>query len=179
LTEAIADETNLLPKGWALPIRKPNTEFSDKQREYLKKRFDDGVFGVKHWKPKEVVFDMETLKENGKFYFVANELLKESQVRSFFCRLKRERQLTATQQSSTNNVIIKNKLVKNTRDYNDDEEIDSELEELEQDFQDTEIAVEEIEILESFSINAKLALEASLSMSSSSTTTSVTSKTNK
>ncbi|CAF1475822.1 unnamed protein product, partial [Rotaria sordida] len=35
LTEAIADETNLLPKGWALPIRKPNTGFSDKQHGYL------------------------------------------------------------------------------------------------------------------------------------------------
>ena len=37
LTEAIADETHLLPKGWALPIRKSNTEFSAKQRGYLKK----------------------------------------------------------------------------------------------------------------------------------------------
>jgi len=134
---------------------------------------------VNHWKPKEVVFDMETLKEDGKFYFAANELLKESQIRSFFCRLKREKQLIPTRQSSMDNVIIKNKLVKNTSDDNDDEEIDSELEELEQDFQDTEIAVEEIKILESFSINAKKALESSLLMSSSCKTSSTTSKTNK
>ena len=134
---------------------------------------------MKHWKPKEVVFDMETLKENGKFYFSASELLKESQVRSFFCRLKRERQVIPTRQSSMDNVIIENKLVKNTSDDNDDEEIDSELEELEQDFQDTEIAVEEIKILESFSTNAKIALESSLLTNFSAATSSTTLKKNK
>ena len=119
---------------------------------------------------------METLKENGKFYFSASELLKESQVRSFFCRLKCERHLIATRQSSANNVIIKNKLVKRASSHNDDEKFDSELEALEQDAQDTEIAVEENKILESFSMNAKMALESPLLMNSSSATSSTMSK---
>ncbi|CAF4855500.1 unnamed protein product, partial [Rotaria sp. Silwood2] len=142
LTEAIDDETNSLPQGWALPIRKPNTDFSDKQRGYLKKKFDEGVSGVKHWKPKEVVLEMETVKENDKFHFSASEILSENQVRSFFSRLKRERQITATGNSSVGNVVIKDKLVKNPID-DDEEEIDEEIEALEQDFQDIEIALEE------------------------------------
>ena len=166
LTKTIADETNLLPRGWALLTRKPNTEFSDKQRGYLQKRFDEGVSGVKHWKPKEVVFEMETLKKDGKFNFSASELLKESQVRSFFCRLKRDREVTGTRQVPTDNPIIKDNALKNYSNDNDDEDVDSELEVLEQDFQDTEIAVEDVKILESFNINAKIALESSLSMNS-------------
>ena len=166
LTKAIADEMNLLTRGWALPTRKPNTEYSDKQRGYLQKRFDEGVSDVKHWKPKEVVFEMKTLKKDGKFYFSASELLNESQVRSFFCRLKRDREVTGTRQVPTNNPIIKDNALKNYSNDNDDEDVDSELEVLEQDFQDTEIAVEEVKILESFNINVKIALESSLSMNS-------------
>ena len=30
LADAIVDETNSLPQGWALPLRKLHTEFSDK-----------------------------------------------------------------------------------------------------------------------------------------------------
>ncbi|CAF3087470.1 unnamed protein product [Rotaria sp. Silwood2] len=176
LTEVIDDETSSLPQGWALPIRKSNTEFSDKQREYLQKIFDEGVFGVKHWKPKEVVLDMETLKESGKFYFSASEILSENQVRSFFCRLKRKGQVIATRNSSDGNVVIKDKLVKNTSNDNDDEEIDSKLEALKQEFQDIQIALQEIEILESFSINAKTALESSCLMHSSPATSSATLK---
>ena len=48
LTKMIADETNLLPQGWALSTCKPNTEYSDKQHGYLQKRFDEGVSGEKH-----------------------------------------------------------------------------------------------------------------------------------
>ena len=90
--------------------------------------------------------------------------------------MKRERQVIPTRQSSTNDAIIKEKLVKNTRNGNDDEEIDSELEALEQDYQDIEIAVEEIKILESFSTNAKIALESSLLTNFSAATSSTTLK---
>ena len=83
LTDVFDDETNPPERGWALIVRKSNTEFSDKQREYLKKKFDEGVSGVKHWKPKKVVLDMETLKENIRFYFSASEILNESQILSF------------------------------------------------------------------------------------------------
>ena len=63
LEDVIDNETNFLSKGWALPIRKSNTEFSDKQRQYLMKRFDEDISGVKHWKLKEVVLNMEALRE--------------------------------------------------------------------------------------------------------------------
>ena len=122
---------------------------------------------------------METLKEDGKFYFSASELLKESQVRSFFCRLKRDREVTGIRQVPTDNAIIKDNALKNSSNDNDDEDVDSEPEVLEQDFQVIEIAVEEVKILESFSINAKMALESSLSMNSSSTMSSTVSKKNK
>ncbi|CAF2082378.1 unnamed protein product [Rotaria magnacalcarata] len=123
LTEAIADETNILSKDWALPIRKPKKEFSDKQQGYLRENFDEGISSVRHWKPKEVILDMETLKEKGKFYFAASDILSES-------------------------------LSKND---DEDEETDSEMEALEEDFQDIENAVEEITVLENFSTRAKIA----------------------
>ena len=124
LADAIVDETNSLPQGWALPVRKLHTEFSDKQRGYLKKKFDEGISGEKHWKPKDVMLDMETLKENGKFYFSASEILNENQIRSFFSQLKREGQIAATRNLSVGNVVIKDKPVKNPGD-DDDEEIDA------------------------------------------------------
>jgi hypothetical protein len=161
LIDMVDDEMSSLSKGWALPIRRSNTEFSDKQRDYLKKKFDEGVSGVKHWKPKEVASDMETLKENQKFYFSANEILSESQIRSFFGRIKRERQIKTKQKTPTNKVFVKEKIVERFDDEDDDQEIDSDLQELEDDFQDIEGAVEEIKILEDVYTNAKKVLESS------------------
>jgi hypothetical protein len=161
LVDVIDDETTPLSKGWALSVHKSNIKFSDKQREYLKRKFDEGVSGVNHWKPKEVVLDMETLKENKKFYFSANEILSESQIRSFFGRIKRERQINATQKPPTDKVFVKEKIVKGFDDENDDDEVDSDLQELEEDFQDIETAVEEIQILENICAGAKKALESS------------------
>ena len=37
LADAIIDETNSLPQGWALPVRKLHIEFSDKQRDISKR----------------------------------------------------------------------------------------------------------------------------------------------
>ncbi|CAF1985980.1 unnamed protein product [Rotaria magnacalcarata] len=54
LVNIVNDEINLLSKGWALATRKSNIQFSSKQREYLKEKFNEGVTGEKHWKPKEV-----------------------------------------------------------------------------------------------------------------------------
>jgi hypothetical protein len=164
LIDMVDDETSSLSKGWALPIRKSNTEFSDKQRDYLKKKFDEGVSGVKHWKPKEVALDMETLKGNHKFYFSAKEILSESQIRSFFEQIKRERQIMATQKTPTDKVFVKEKIVKEFDDENDDIEIDSGLQELDDDFQDIESTVEEIKLLENVYTGAKKALESSYKM---------------
>ena len=113
------------------------------------------------------MLDMETLKENGKFYFSASEILNENQIRSFFSRLKREGQIAATRNLSVGNVVIKDKLVKNPDPGDDDdEEIDAEVEALEQDFQDVDSALERIKILENLNVNAKIALESSLLMNS-------------
>ncbi len=87
--------------------------------------------------------------------------------------------MVATQNSSAGNVLIKDKLVRNTSDDDNDEEIDAELEALEKDFLDTEIAVEKIKIIENFSMSAKMALESSLLMNSSATTSSAPLKKNK
>jgi len=83
LTEVIDDKRNSYPQVWALSIRKLNTDFSDKRREYLQKKIDEGVPGVKHWKPKKVVLDIEVTKENGKFYFSAMEVLMKIRVAHF------------------------------------------------------------------------------------------------
>ena len=92
LRESIQSQEIFLAKGWALPTRKPKKGFSPKQREYLETKFNDGVSGKKHWKPKDVATDMENLRVNGDFYFSSDELLKENQIRSFFGRLKQERE---------------------------------------------------------------------------------------
>jgi hypothetical protein len=56
---------------------------------------------VQHWKLKEVVLDMETLKEDKKFYFSTSENFeRESNSLFFFARMKRERQISAAQQES-------------------------------------------------------------------------------
>jgi hypothetical protein len=38
LAEMVDIEMTPLAKGWALPIRKPNTSFTDKQRDYLQNK---------------------------------------------------------------------------------------------------------------------------------------------
>ena len=112
LIDMIDDEISPLSKGSALSTRKSNTEFSDKQREYLKKKFNEGVEDVKQWKLRGVVLDMETLRENNKFYFLTNEILKESRIRSFFGRLKREKQMSAAQQTAADKLSGKEQTVK-------------------------------------------------------------------
>jgi hypothetical protein len=179
LTEMIEDEISPLPKGWALPVRKQNTQFSEKQHRYLQEKFDEGVQDVKHWKPKETVLHMEMLKVNNKFYFSASEILSESQIRAYFCRLKRERKMSSVRQSPASHIVMNHKDLNNTSHDDEDEEIDSELEELQQDFEDIGIAVEEINILENCKVNAKMALDSSRLMDSSTTTSSTISKKNK
>ncbi|CAF4148956.1 unnamed protein product [Adineta steineri] len=160
LVNTIEDEIDPLPTGWALPMRKCST-FSDKQCKYITEKFDEGVSSIKHWKPKEIVLDMEDLKLNNKFYFSANEILKESQIRSFFSRIKRERQIPALQQTPSDKASVKELTAKNfVNDEIDDDEVDSELQD-EDDFDDIEIAVEEIKIFEDIYTNAKKALESS------------------
>ena len=72
--DMIEDKISRLSKGRDVSIRKSNTEFSGKQHKYLKKKSSEGVEDVKHWKLREVVLDIETLRENNKFYFLGNEI---------------------------------------------------------------------------------------------------------
>ena len=135
-------------------MRKSNTEFSVKQRDYLTKKFDQGISGGRHWKPKEVVVRYgKNLRENNEFYFSANEVLNENQIRSFFGRVKRDRQVGAAKQMPNDKASAKKQVVKDFDEENDDEEIDSGLQESEDDFQDIESSVEEIKMLKNIYTN--------------------------
>ena len=113
------------------------------------------------WKPKDIVVDTENLIENNKFYFSANEILKENQIRSYFSRIKHERRISAAQQTSTNKVSVKDQVVKDFNSENDDEQFDSDLQEMKDDSEDIESAAEEIKTLENLYTDAKKALESS------------------
>ncbi|CAF1457032.1 unnamed protein product [Rotaria sordida] len=86
---------------------------------------------------------------------ITNEILNESQIRSFFGRLKRERQISGVEQTSTDKLSAQKKSVKSYDNENDDQE------ELEDDFQENEAAIEEIKVFENLWANAKRALESS------------------
>ena len=161
LINIVEDEVDILSEGWALPKRTPRIGFTNKQRQYLRTKFDDGVRGIRHWKPKEVVFDMESLKQNGKFYFSANEILNENQVRSYFSRLAQEKEKIPSKTSQVINVVCKKKLNINNSSHNEDQESDSEGELLEQDLLDTEAGIEEQEVFKSSCARAKTALQQS------------------
>ena len=55
-------------------------------------KFDDGIKNNIRWKPEAVDTEMECLKDKGVFVFANNELLKPSQIRSYFSPLKSHRQ---------------------------------------------------------------------------------------
>ncbi|CAF3854906.1 unnamed protein product [Rotaria sp. Silwood1] len=152
-------ETRPLSKGWALPIRKPHKEFSAKQREYLKAKFNEGVSGVKHWKPRDVVADMENLRVNNMFYFSASEILTENQIRSFFGRMNRERQTVGSTENIGRRMDIGDNSAQNVNEKNDEEETDLDLQILEE-FQDMEAAVEETLAVENAFSIAQETLEA-------------------
>lgn len=161
LRESIQSQTICLSKGWALPTRKPKKGFSPKQREYLETKFNDGVSGKKHWKPKDVATDMENLRVNGDFYFSSDELLKENQIRSFFGRMKQERERAAgTKKNVVRHMDTGNNILQNTSKKDDQDNIDLDLVVLE-DVQDLEAAIEETTIIENLVLQAKRALEIS------------------
>ena len=81
-----------LTDGWALPKVRKVTRLTPKQIEYLTNKFNDGIKNSIRWKPEAVAAEMECLKEKGAFVFANNEFLKASQIRSYFSRLKSNRQ---------------------------------------------------------------------------------------
>ncbi|CAF1444867.1 unnamed protein product [Didymodactylos carnosus] len=82
-----------LPEGWALPKARKVVRLTPKQIEYLTNKFNDGIKNNTRWKPEAVAAEMEYLKDKGIFIFADNELLKASQIRSYFSRLKSNRQI--------------------------------------------------------------------------------------
>jgi hypothetical protein len=81
-----------LTDGWDLPKPRKVTRLTPKQTEYLTNKFNDGVKNNKRWKPEAVTAEIECLKDKGVFVFAENEFLKASQIRSYFSRLKSNRQ---------------------------------------------------------------------------------------
>ena len=81
-----------LTEDWALPKIRKVTRLTPKQIEYLTNKFNDGIKNNTRWKQEAVAAEIEYLKENGIFVFAENELLKASQIRSYFSRLKSNRQ---------------------------------------------------------------------------------------
>jgi len=81
-----------LTDGWDLPKPRKVTRLTPKQTEYLTNKFNDGVKNNKRWKPEAVTTEIECLKDKGVFVFAENEFLKASQIRSYFSRLKSNRQ---------------------------------------------------------------------------------------
>ena len=63
-----------------------------KQIEYLTYKFNDGIKRNIRWKSEAVAAEMECLKDNGGFVFAQNEFLKPRQIRSYFSRLRSNRQ---------------------------------------------------------------------------------------
>ena len=82
--------------GWALKS-KSQAKFNDKQRAFLKSKFEEGeTSGNKH-RADEVVKEMRRVKDKeGKRVFTVDEFLTEQQISSFFSReAKKKQKLTA------------------------------------------------------------------------------------
>ena len=155
-------EKTSLSKGWALPVRKLNKGFSLKQREYLEAKFNEGVVGIRHWKPKDVVADMENLRIDNKFYFSATEILNENQIRSFFSRMKQEKHVNVREVAATTPMEIDDSVVDDLSktDNQNNDDLDSDLEGW-QDLRDIEVAIEETVAIANSILHAKNALTTS------------------
>lgn len=109
---------------------------------------------------------MENLRVNGDFYFSSDELLKENQIRSFFGRMKQERERAAgTKKNVVRHMDTGNNILQNTSKKDDQDNIDLDLVVLE-DVQDLEAAIEETTTIENLVLQAKRALEISAASNS-------------
>ncbi|CAF1482669.1 unnamed protein product [Adineta ricciae] len=90
-----------LPEIWALQNAKPNVRFSDKQKQFLQEKFNQGVETGMKWDPARVALEMETLTSNGSYLFTNDECLTQGQIKSYFSRLV-VKQRTTKQTSSRN-----------------------------------------------------------------------------
>ena len=92
-------------KGWALAQQKSKSKFSDRQRAYLTKNFEEGEKSGKKLKADEVAQDiMRVRDEMGRRVFTIEEFLTSKQVASFFLRLAAKKRSVTT---SDNEAISK------------------------------------------------------------------------
>ena len=75
-------------KGWALAQEKSKSKFSDRQKAYLTKKFEEGEKSGKTLKADQVAQDMRRVRDEiGMRVFTIEEFLTSKQVASFFSRL--------------------------------------------------------------------------------------------
>ena len=71
-------------KGWALAQQKSKSKFTDQQKAYLMKKFEEGEKSGKKLKADEVTQDMRRVRdEMGRQAFTIEEFLTSKQVASF------------------------------------------------------------------------------------------------
>lgn len=83
-----------LKKGWSLKGKKKQTVFSEKQKNYVKSKYEIGKRTGNKIDPYVAAQQMQEEKENGEYVFKSTEYLTGQQISSFFSRLSmKERSL--------------------------------------------------------------------------------------
>ena len=84
-TTCTSDDVCELPVGWAFKAKKDKNLFSEKQKNFMRKKFEVGKRGGCKVDPYVAADEMQ---KNGQF--VKSEFLTGKQIASFFSRLSRE-----------------------------------------------------------------------------------------
>ncbi|KAK2552712.1 hypothetical protein P5673_026111 [Acropora cervicornis] len=91
------DSDKVSEKGWALAQQKSKSKFSDRQKAYLTKKFEEGERSGKKLKADEVAQDMRRVRDEvGRRVFTIEEFLTSKQVASFFSRLAAKKRSVTT-----------------------------------------------------------------------------------
>lgn len=86
-TSAEQNMPSVLPTGWALKIRAGGGRFSDKQRDYLIAKFEEGERTGRKHTPEGVAKSMKTAKDkHGAHLFTHEEFLNPTQIAGFWKR---------------------------------------------------------------------------------------------
>ena len=91
------DSDKVSEKGWVLAQQKSKSQFSDRQKAYLTKKFEEGERSGKKLKADEVAQDMRRVRdEMGRRALTIEEFLTSKQVASFFSRLAAKKSSVTT-----------------------------------------------------------------------------------
>lgn len=106
-----------LPMGWALKMRRPSTEFSNAQKQFLTEKFNEGAKkkGTK-WSPNDVAKLMRRQPQ----FPNKEDWLTATQIASFWSGLARKREERPAEQQANDNAVPDQRL------YHTDEIVDSE-----------------------------------------------------